>query len=155
MSLHPFPNPALRHPYVTISSWFIVKVSLIYYLVSSLYLTHTLAAQELKLTLAALRSILTFPINNGASTLHIVERPRFVFDPLSHITGFQTSIPSSVTIEHEQESLPGNIPTLEEWDILWAAWDMVTLEMISCEMLHQKPIDLRHKCLFYIGHIPT
>ena len=23
------------------------------------------------------------------------------------------------------------------------------------EMLHQKPIDLRHKCLFYIGHIPT
>lgn len=40
MSLHPFPNPALRHPYVTISSWFIVKVSLIYYLVSSLYLTH-------------------------------------------------------------------------------------------------------------------
>ncbi|KDQ55037.1 hypothetical protein JAAARDRAFT_37574 [Jaapia argillacea MUCL 33604] len=22
-------------------------------------------------------------------------------------------------------------------------------------MLHQKPIDLRHKCLFYIGHIPT
>ncbi|KAH7917459.1 hypothetical protein BV22DRAFT_1108567 [Leucogyrophana mollusca] len=27
--------------------------------------------------------------------------------------------------------------------------------MIPQEMLHQKPIDLRHKCLFYIGHIPT
>jgi len=27
--------------------------------------------------------------------------------------------------------------------------------MIPHEMLHQKPIDLRHKCLFYIGHIPT
>jgi len=58
-------------------------------------------------------------------------------------------------IEHEQESLPGNIPTLEEWDRLWTAWDMVTLQMIPYEMLHQKPIDLRHKCLFYIGHIPT
>jgi len=58
-------------------------------------------------------------------------------------------------IEYEQESLPGNIPTLEEWDRLWAAWDMVTLQMIPYEMLHQKPIDLRHKCLFYIGHIPT
>ena len=40
MSLHPFPNPTLRRSYVTISSWFIVKVSLIYSLVSSLYLTH-------------------------------------------------------------------------------------------------------------------
>ncbi|EPQ54993.1 hypothetical protein GLOTRDRAFT_60878 [Gloeophyllum trabeum ATCC 11539] len=27
--------------------------------------------------------------------------------------------------------------------------------MIPPGMLHQKPIDLRHKCLFYIGHIPT
>lgn len=27
--------------------------------------------------------------------------------------------------------------------------------MIPREMLHHKPIDLRHKCLFYIGHIPT
>ncbi|EIN06452.1 hypothetical protein PUNSTDRAFT_105460 [Punctularia strigosozonata HHB-11173 SS5] len=27
--------------------------------------------------------------------------------------------------------------------------------MIPREMLLQKPIDLRHKCLFYIGHIPT
>ncbi|EGO00865.1 hypothetical protein SERLA73DRAFT_105312 [Serpula lacrymans var. lacrymans S7.3] len=27
--------------------------------------------------------------------------------------------------------------------------------MIPKHMLHQKPIDLRHKCLFYIGHIPT
>ena len=22
-------------------------------------------------------------------------------------------------------------------------------------MVHEKPIDLRHKCLFYFGHIPT
>jgi hypothetical protein len=49
----------------------------------------------------------------------------------------------------------GNIPTLDEWRNLWKAWDLVTLRMIPEEMLHQKPIDLRHKCLFYIGHIPT
>lgn len=29
------------------------------------------------------------------------------------------------------------------------------MRMIPLEMLHHKPIDLRHKCLFYIGHIPT
>ncbi|KAL1660365.1 C-type lectin protein [Schizophyllum commune] len=49
----------------------------------------------------------------------------------------------------------GNIPTEAEWESLWRAWDLVTLSMIPPAMLHQKPIDLRHKCLFYIGHIPT
>ena len=29
----------------------------------------------------------------------------------------------------------------------------ITLDMISEEMLHQKPIDLRHICLFYLGHM--
>ena len=29
----------------------------------------------------------------------------------------------------------------------------ITLDMIPREMLHQKPIDLRHICLFYLGHM--
>jgi hypothetical protein len=29
----------------------------------------------------------------------------------------------------------------------------ITLDMIPKEMLHQKPIDLRHICLFYLGHM--
>jgi hypothetical protein len=29
------------------------------------------------------------------------------------------------------------------------------LQMIPRNLLHVKPIDLRHKCLFYIGHIPA
>ena len=29
----------------------------------------------------------------------------------------------------------------------------ITLQMIPREMLHTKPIDLRHICLFYIGHM--
>ena len=47
------------------------------------------------------------------------------------------------------------IPALDEWKNLWALWDIVTLGMIPPTMLHQKPIDLRHKCLFYLGHIPA
>ena len=47
------------------------------------------------------------------------------------------------------------IPTLDEWRNLWALSDTVTLGMIPPTMLHQKPIDLRHKCLFYLGHIPA
>jgi hypothetical protein len=38
---------------------------------------------------------------------------------------------------------------------MWALWDFVTLRMIPPSMLHQKPIDLRHICLFYLGHIPA
>jgi hypothetical protein len=53
------------------------------------------------------------------------------------------------------DSRPYGVPTLSEWRELWAMWDLVTLEMLPYEMLHHKPIDLRHKCLFYLGHIPT
>lgn len=52
-------------------------------------------------------------------------------------------------------SEPGpSVPSLAEWHELWAAWDHITA-MIPRELLHQKPIDLRHIPLFYLGHIPT
>ncbi len=38
---------------------------------------------------------------------------------------------------------------------MWAAWDFVTRKMIPDSMLFEKPIDLRHICLFYTGHIPA
>lgn len=50
---------------------------------------------------------------------------------------------------------PSAVPTWDEWQGMWKLWDHITLEMIPTEMLHQKPIDLRHICLFYLGHIPT
>ncbi|PLW42001.1 hypothetical protein PCASD_10071 [Puccinia coronata f. sp. avenae] len=59
---------------------------------------------------------------------------------------------------HKEEiSLPnkGGVPSMADWNSLWKAWDTVTLEMIPRNMLHQKPIDLRHACFFYLGHIPV
>lgn len=38
---------------------------------------------------------------------------------------------------------------------MWTLWDFVTLRMIPPFMLLEKPIDLRHICLFYLGHIPA
>lgn len=38
---------------------------------------------------------------------------------------------------------------------MWRVWDCVTRNMIPPSMLFQKPIDLRHICLFYLGHIPV
>lgn len=50
---------------------------------------------------------------------------------------------------------PFGMPSVQEWQDMWAAWDYITLRMIPPSMLFQKPIDLRHICLFYCGHIPT
>ena len=38
---------------------------------------------------------------------------------------------------------------------MWAAWDFINRRMIPSSMLFEKPIDLRHICLFYQGHIPA
>ncbi|PFH46722.1 hypothetical protein AMATHDRAFT_153991 [Amanita thiersii Skay4041] len=89
---------------------------------------------------ASLRSIISFAAGDRSFVLHVLERPAFIFPPRAIVKSLCSS---------------SNIPLLEEWRNLWSAWDLVTLRMIPQEMLHQKPINLRHKCLFYIGHIPT
>lgn len=50
---------------------------------------------------------------------------------------------------------PEPLPSLQEFQQLWAAWDTVTRQMIPEKELLSKPINLRNCCLFYLGHIPT
>lgn len=57
--------------------------------------------------------------------------------------------------KRDEDRVSLSLPTWREWQEMWKLWDHVTLSMIPKEMLHQKPIDLRHICLFYLGHIPT
>ncbi|KAJ6603139.1 C-type lectin protein [Mycena sp. CBHHK59/15] len=97
-------------------------------------------------SLVSLRSIISATSECGRYTIYVLERPAVVFPPLSQTLSFS---PSSLNTHS------GNIPNIEEWKNLWRTWDLVTLQMIPQDMLLQKPIDLRHKCLFYIGHIPT
>jgi len=104
------------------------------------------ANQHRIFSLAALRAIFSTFVPLSC-TLHILERPPFVYPPLSHTI--------SCSLAPSADGSLGNIPTPAEWNTLWASWDLITLQMIPQEMLHQKPIHLRHKSLFYIGHIPT
>ncbi|KAF9268739.1 hypothetical protein L218DRAFT_970017 [Marasmius fiardii PR-910] len=106
-----------------------------------------------EIRLALLRPIISYSSPNGSST-YIIERPAVAFPPLSHTPTFHPAVAVPAVASLPKNTI-GNIPTLEEWKRLWAIWDLVTLQMIPQEMLHQKPIDLRHRCLFYIGHIPT
>ncbi|KAH7179815.1 C-type lectin protein [Fusarium flagelliforme] len=47
------------------------------------------------------------------------------------------------------------LPSLKEWEDLWAAWHLVTTKMIPADALMEQPIPLRNPLLFYLGHIPA
>ena len=47
------------------------------------------------------------------------------------------------------------VPSLRDWEGVWAAWDAVTRQMLPREGLLDKPINLRNACIFYLGHIPA
>lgn len=94
-------------------------------------------------TSANLRSILS--LSTSKLALRLLERPPFTFPLLSQTPTTALNINAN----------PYTIPSAAEFRTLWSAWDLVTLGMIPPSMLHQKPIDLRHKPLFYIGHLPT
>ncbi|KAF8744381.1 Histidine-specific methyltransferase, SAM-dependent, partial [Rhizoctonia solani] len=96
-------------------------------------------------------------------SLWLLERASFTFSvpvssqPLAAVVNSDDS-----GIVNKSSSLFPSIPTRNEWTNSWkvvrrltGAWDAITIGMIPPEMLHQKPIDLRHKCLFYLGHIPA
>lgn len=47
------------------------------------------------------------------------------------------------------------VPSIDEFQSLWTAWDVATKTMIPQEELLSKPIKLRNALIFYLGHIPT
>lgn len=92
---------------------------------------------------ANLRPIQRWTDNTGRYSLWLLERPAFSFPLLDS--------PSVVSDQNTKYGLP----SLDDWHNMWRVWDFITLRMIPPAMLLQKPIDLRHICLFYLGHIPT
>ena len=92
---------------------------------------------------SGLRAVVTFP--SPAASLYVLERPALIFPTLS-------STPASAL---NPTANPYTLPSLAEFERGWAIWDLITANMIPPELLHSKPIDLRHKPLFYIGHLPT
>ncbi|GAA99435.1 uncharacterized protein L969DRAFT_93896 [Mixia osmundae IAM 14324] len=94
---------------------------------------------------AGLRVIQDWSDSEGTYKLYLLERPSFHF-PSPFITS-KTSKEGDVS--------PFNLPSLDDWQQLWTAWDCVTMSMVPRHLLHTKPIDLRHIILFYLGHIPA
>ena len=79
-------------------------------------------------------------------SLWLLERPLLTFPVLAPVVKAESG---------QRASTPFGLPTVEEWRDMWNAWDYINQRMIPASMLFEKPIDLRHICLFYQGHIPT
>ncbi|KAF8843379.1 DUF323 domain-containing protein [Paxillus ammoniavirescens] len=94
---------------------------------------------------AKLRPIQRWTDSTSRYSLWLLERPPFMFPLLS----------SPVASKEEVIHTKFGVPTIRDWQDMWNAWDFITLRMIPPSMLFEKPIDLRHICLFYLGHVPT
>jgi hypothetical protein len=105
-------------------------------------------------TEAELRPIQRWTDNTSRYSLWLLERPPFTF-PLLSSPSMRAGIRDVVLNNRVYSSSPFGIPSTQDWETLWSLWDLITLGMIPSTMHHQKPIDLRHICLFYLGHIPT
>ncbi|KIJ24205.1 hypothetical protein M422DRAFT_111588, partial [Sphaerobolus stellatus SS14] len=89
-------------------------------------------------------------------SLFLLERPAFHFPLIRTTPTLTTTTDPKTLLDAPSDALsPFSIPTIKDWQELWKSWDTITLGMIPQAMLHEKPIDLRHKCLFYLGHIPA
>jgi tRNA-specific adenosine deaminase 2 len=127
---------------------------------------------------AGLRILNQWTDKDDRYDIYLVERPLFHFCSTRLLTGSRHDIGQGLSPaqangkrgswEYDSDAGAGSnsikepllhaswgLPSLKDWDELWKAWDCVTLTMIDKSMLHEKPIDLRHICLFYIGHIPA
>lgn len=82
-------------------------------------------------------SVGTFTTDAPSSDLHLVTIPRLSFPLEIH------------------EYVNGPVPSLQDFEQLWLAWDVVTRQMTLEKEMLSKPINLRNCCLFYLGHIPT
>ncbi|KAF9262875.1 hypothetical protein L218DRAFT_928448 [Marasmius fiardii PR-910] len=100
-----------------------------------------------------LRPVQRWSDSQSRYSLWLVERPAFTFPLLS--SRFACNADGQLIEKKPYSSTPFGIPSPQEWENVWALWDCVTLRMIPPSMLYQKPIDLRHICLFYLGHIPA
>ncbi|KAJ4352528.1 uncharacterized protein N0V89_007877 [Didymosphaeria variabile] len=78
-----------------------------------------------------------FSTSRGDYGLHFVSKPSFFFPT------------------NPEQYASGPVPSVADWQELWAAWDAITQNMVPKDELLSKPIKLRNAVIFYLGHIPT
>jgi hypothetical protein len=84
--------------------------------------------------------------------LVLAEKPAVSFPSTVAVPpGFKEEVPIEEQKAAEPASLnPFGIPSKEDWDRLWKAWDTV-LGMVKKDLLHTKPINLRYVSAFLLS----
>jgi hypothetical protein len=133
--------------------------------------------------LSGLRLIQHWTDSSSSHSLYLVEKPRMWF-PSSYGSAARM-LGIEVEDKEKSEENEYSVPSMEEWEGMWKAWDglMVRLSLplllllspsslqrseltfsllpskqlkvIPPSLRFTKPIPLRHVPLFYIGHIPA
>lgn len=108
---------------------------------------------------AGLRVVQSWQDDLERYDLWLLEKPPFYFPStdsrLLASSSSRNNDSNSNSSSIQASAINRGVPSLAEWDEMWKAWDTVALTMISTPMMHIKPIDLRHICLFYLGHVPA
>ncbi|GAA6009429.1 uncharacterized protein JCM10292_004289 [Rhodotorula paludigena] len=101
--------------------------------------------------LAGFRLVQHWTDSSRSHYLYLVEKPRMWFPST------KTSAAKMLGIELDEGEKTNDygVPSLQEWEEMWKAWDALMLDTLSPELRFTKPIPLRHIPLFYIGHIPA
>ncbi|GAA5905979.1 hypothetical protein JCM5296_001307 [Sporobolomyces johnsonii] len=98
--------------------------------------------------LAGLRLIQQWTDSSHRHSLYLVEKPDVWFPSPS----------ASKVLGIEEKGRGKNlygVPSLEDWEELWRAWDWLMHDIIPPSLRFTKPIPLRHVPLFYVGHAPA
>ncbi|KAI0020583.1 C-type lectin protein [Xylariomycetidae sp. FL0641] len=84
----------------------------------------------------------------------MIEADRWMTDNQDY--GLHLLVKSSMSYSLKPaEYVRSRVPTLDDWQGVWATWNTVTRQMLPNEELLDKPIKLRNACIFYLGHIPA
>ncbi|KAF8199986.1 hypothetical protein K438DRAFT_1966322 [Mycena galopus ATCC 62051] len=84
-------------------------------------------------------------------SLWLLERPPFAFPLLSSPRAGSSG--SELALKQPYSQSPFGVPSVLDWENLWAAWDYVTQRIVPSSTLMQKPTD--EISLFHLGHSPA
>ncbi|KAM0789841.1 hypothetical protein ACM66B_006688 [Microbotryomycetes sp. NB124-2] len=95
---------------------------------------------------AGFRVVQRWSDNQQLHSVYLLEQP---------LIAFPSSAPIVRAIGADAPLNPYSVPTIEDWERMFGAWDALTRHILTPNLHHTKPIPLRHIVLFYFGHIPA
>ncbi|GAA6059119.1 hypothetical protein JCM10212_003866 [Sporobolomyces blumeae] len=107
--------------------------------------------------LSGLRLIQQWTDSSHRHSLYLVEKPGMFFpsQAAEHVLLGDEAVEQQEKEAKKDKTNPYGLPSMNDWEEMFRAWDWLMHEMIPASMRFTKPIPLRHVPLFYVGHAPA